>query len=167
MAEEKNGLFQSGFVWAGPGSGAEAGFEDIAEGTLAVELDAPAESLGVRGGQGDAGIDGGFRVGGRLGLNQLAEQMEQSGQAAPGSGEQGAHGDGQVWRVGHWGPFRADFRGRARGFSDSTTVKRLGLRRDPRDRRETVVVVVVQEAQSVAKMPQCREGSWRLIYPVR
>jgi hypothetical protein len=74
--------------------GAEAGFEHVAEGALAVELDAAAERFGVGGGLGDAGIDGGFVVGGRLDANEILDEIEQGGLLATGSGEQGAHGDG-------------------------------------------------------------------------
>ena len=48
------------------GRGAEADFEDIAEAALAMQLDATTQVAPVCGGKGDAGVNGGFRIGGRF-----------------------------------------------------------------------------------------------------
>ena len=88
MAEQEDGL-----CGASPGSRPEAGFEDITESPLAVNLDVAAQSPGMGGSKGYAGVNGGFVVRGRLSQDQLADLVEQRGLAAPGSGQKGAHGD--------------------------------------------------------------------------
>ena len=72
---------------------AEAEFEHVAPGALAVALDSSAEGFRVNGGQVHAGVYGGFRVGGGLSEDQLLGQVEELGLFAAGSGEEGAHGD--------------------------------------------------------------------------
>jgi hypothetical protein len=59
MSEEEDWLFGSGF-----GFGAEAGFEEIAKLPLAMQFDSPTQSCGLGCGNGDAGVDCGFDVGG-------------------------------------------------------------------------------------------------------
>ena len=101
MAKQEDRLGGAGF-----GFGAEAGFEDIAERALAVELDAASESFGMGGGEGNTGIDGGFVVGGRLGQHQLANEVEQA-RAACG----GLRPAGRAWGWGRRNGGHADLSG--------------------------------------------------------
>ncbi len=59
MAEQEDGL--GGFDWPARGPRSEARFEHIAVALLPVQFDAAAELLQVRGSEGNAGVDGGFR----------------------------------------------------------------------------------------------------------
>jgi hypothetical protein len=74
MAEEEDGL---GAFTCARGPRAEAGFENVAVARLAMELEAAAELLEVRGGEGHAGVDGGFCIRGRLGSHEPAGEVEQ------------------------------------------------------------------------------------------
>ncbi len=68
-------------------------------------LTRPPSCLSVRGGECDAGVDCGFRVGGRLGLNEFAGEIEKRALFAARPGEQGAHGDGICRIERHLRPF--------------------------------------------------------------
>ena len=92
MAEKEKRWFGGGFgAWVGPG--AEAGFEDVSEGSLAVELDACAEGAGMVGGEGHAGVDGWFIRGWGFRFDEAAEELEEGRLLAASSGEEGAHGN--------------------------------------------------------------------------
>ena len=89
MAEEEDGLRTN----PRRTPRAEAGFENVAVARLTMELDAAAELLEVRGGEGDAGVNGGLCVGGRLGSHEPAGEVEERALFAPRPGQQGAHGN--------------------------------------------------------------------------
>jgi hypothetical protein len=55
----------------------------------------------VGGDVGNAGVDGGFVVGGGLNANEILDEIEQGWLLATGSGEQGAHGNGRLRDSGH------------------------------------------------------------------
>ena len=74
---------------------------------IAVDFDACAEGSGVGGGEGEAGVDGCFRVGGGFGGDQLAGEGDQARLLAAGTGEQSAHGNLRVGRRRH-GRFFSD-----------------------------------------------------------
>jgi hypothetical protein len=80
---------------------AEAGFEDVAIGALAVELDSSAQRSCMDCGESHAGINSGFRVGGRFGVDEAAREIEESVLFATGAGKQGAHGNGENGGGGH------------------------------------------------------------------
>jgi hypothetical protein len=75
-----------------------------------MKLDAPAQSFGVRRGQGNADVHGGFVVRGRLGPDQFLDQMEECGLLAAGAGQQRTHGDGKIGGCGHGKAFLEYFR---------------------------------------------------------
>jgi hypothetical protein len=91
MAEEEDGL---GRFTGARGPRAEASFKNIAEVQLPMQFNAAAKLPQVCRGESNAGIHGGFRVGGRLGLNELAGEIEERTLFAPRPSQQGAHGDG-------------------------------------------------------------------------
>jgi hypothetical protein len=74
---------------------AEADFEHVPEGALAVELDATAEVSGVIGGEGHAGVNGGFVVGRGFRFDHAAEQPQEGWLLTTSPGEDGAHGNGR------------------------------------------------------------------------
>jgi hypothetical protein len=83
------------------------GFENIAVVRVPVEFNAAAELLEVRGGESNAGVDRGFRVGGRFGLNQFAGEIEEGALFAARPGQQGAHGKSGFsggWHAGSLAP---------------------------------------------------------------
>ena len=82
MTEEEDWLGGVGL-----GAGAEPGFEDDAEGFLPMQFDSAAQGFGVSGGEGHAGVDGGFVVGGGLNFDQAAEQVDEVRLAAAGSSQ--------------------------------------------------------------------------------
>ncbi len=94
MAEQQNGA-------GGAFSGTESSFEDIAEVTLAVQLDAAAELPCLCGGKRHAGVDCGFRVRRRFCMNQRAGELDQFGLVATGTGQQSAHGNGRIGGFQH------------------------------------------------------------------
>lgn len=73
MAEEEDFFL----VLEASGTRTKMGFENIAVVSLPVEFNAAAELLEVRGGEGNACVDRGFRVGGRFCLNQFAREIEE------------------------------------------------------------------------------------------
>ncbi len=90
MAEEEDGFG----VDARRSTRAEAGFENVAMVLEPMQFYAASELFEVRGGEDNAGIDCGFRVGGRLGLNEFAGEVEERALFAARPSQQGAHGDG-------------------------------------------------------------------------
>src|ERR1700679_1965445 len=86
---------------------AEAGLERVAMERLPMHFDAGAELLEVCAGEVDAGIDGRFRVGGRLGLNKFAGEIEKRALFAARPGQEGSHRDGSVGDERHSRAFQA------------------------------------------------------------
>ena len=117
MAEEKDRLRVS----AGGFPRTEAGFERIAVVRLPVKFDAATELFKVRGSKGDARVDRGFHVGGRLNLNEFSGEIEERLLFAARPGQQGAHGKGGLCRGWHVGSCSPRSRNAAFGrLSDST-----------------------------------------------
>jgi hypothetical protein len=76
-----------------------------------MQLDAPTQSPGMGGNQANTRIHCGFVVGRRLDPNEFLDEADQRGLLAPGTGQQGAHGGGNIGRTEHFETFQGIPRG--------------------------------------------------------